>query len=252
MNQDGFALGHECFAAAGARFVRNTRWPWLLDANHVDTVTAQTPTEIDAVLARAEVEYAHCEQICFDLDARTPPEFEARLRLDGYAPRVEVIVSALEGELRADPKPFDIRPIEDEAGWEAWTTLHALDWAGDNPAEALETERAAANAVTLRGKAPPARFWLARVDGAPRGYVWSWVQGGIGQVETLFVHPEYRRRGIATALLARGVADCRERGAGPVILAADAGDTPKAMYAALGWRPLAVKRSYVRERRATP
>jgi hypothetical protein len=40
--------------------------------------------------------------------------------------------------------------------------------------------------------------------------------------------------------------DSRPRGAGPVLIGARANDTPKQMYAALGFRPLCIQRSYVK------
>ena len=46
------------------------------------------------------------------------------------------------------------------------------------------------------------------------------------------------------ALIHRCVADCREQGAGPVVITASASDTPKEIYAAMGFRPSAVKREY--------
>jgi predicted GNAT family acetyltransferase len=67
---------------------------------------------------------------------------------------------------------------------------------------------------------------------------------GIGQVEDLFTHPDFRHRGIATALIAHCVADARARGAGPVLITADPLDTPKQMYAAMGFRPFSVTRNY--------
>ena len=76
-------------------------------------------------------------------------------------------------------------------------------------------------------------------------YLASW-EGidGVGQVEDLFTHPDHRHRGLATALLHHGIADCRAHGAGPVVIVADPTDTPKQIYAALGFRPVAIKRSY--------
>ncbi len=47
-----------------------------------------------------------------------------------------------------------------------------------------------------------------------------------------------------TALIHAGVADCRSRGAGAVVVVADPHDTPREMYAALGFRPVAIKRIY--------
>jgi hypothetical protein len=42
------------------------------------------------------------------------------------------------------------------------------------------------------------------------------------------------------------VADARSHGAGPIVIVADPTDTPKQIYARMGWRPIAVKREYRR------
>lgn len=242
------ALGHEVFDAAGARFVRNTSYPRIYDANHVAGVTAATSAEIDALLARAEREYAHCGHRRYHLDARTPPQFEARLLLEGYA-RDDGLVFVLEGELRATPKHVDIRPIDDDARWDVYAALKRADWAehreripGNEP-PSIGDDMAAAN----RRKSPPVRYWLAYDHGRPVGFFSSWSGiDGMGQVEDLFVLPAHRLRGIATALIAHCVADCRAQGAGPVVILADPADTPKHIYAAMGWTPVAVKRNYLK------
>ena len=46
------------------------------------------------------------------------------------------------------------------------------------------------------------------------------------------------------ALIHRCVAHCREQGAGLIVITAIASDTPEVMYAAMGFRPVAVKRDY--------
>ena len=103
VNQANLALGHEVFAADGATFVRDTRFPRVYDANHVADITASTPNEIDRLFARAEAEFAHCAHRKFHVDFRTPPAFEARLQLDGYQ-----LVAARRGQDRA---PFPaVRP----------------------------------------------------------------------------------------------------------------------------------------------
>jgi GNAT superfamily N-acetyltransferase len=98
-----------------------------------------------------------------------------------------------------------------------------------------------------RVKAPDLRFWLARVDDTDAAFFSSWPgPEGVGIVEDLFTRPEFRRRGIATALIAHSVADARERGAGPVAISARVNDSPKYMYAALGFRPSCISRSYLK------
>ena len=121
-----------------------------------------------------------------------------------------------------------------------------------NAAKALEVHQHSQREAHLqrentRLKAPAVRSWLVWLDGGARAYLSSWPgENGVGMVEDLYTEQAYRHRGLATALLAHCVADARARGAGPVVIGADVNDTPKRMYAALGFRPLFVSRSYLR------
>jgi ribosomal protein S18 acetylase RimI-like enzyme len=100
-------------------------------------------------------------------------------------------------------------------------------------------------AGTRRAKCPPSRYYLGYIEGTARGY-FSTLPGidAMAQVEALFVDPAYRHRGLATALIHHCVRACRKAGAGPVVIVADPTDTPKHMYAAMGFRPVAIKRDY--------
>ena len=69
---------------------------------------------------------------------------------------------------------------------------------------------------------------------------------GVGQVEDLFTLQKFRKRGIARALIHHCVAGARAKGAGPVIIAADPKDTPKRIYAGMGFRPMAVQSHYTK------
>ena len=248
VNDANLALGHEVFEAAGATFVRDKRFPDIHDANHVTHVSASTPDEIDSLLRRVEREYAHCKHRKFHTDFTTPPQLEARLALEGYEP-TDALVMLLEGRLRAEPKPHDIRSLDDDAGWRAFDALHALDWQEHATRAKIEAPATVGEALaaTQRLKSPPVRVFLAYVDGEPAGYFNAW-EGidGVGQVENLFVHPAYRHRGVATALIAHCVEDARAHGAGPVVIVSDPTDTPKHMYAALGFRPVALKRGWLK------
>ena len=253
VNAANLALGNEVFDADGARFVRNAVARDIYDANHLTGITASTDTEIDALLARTDREYAGYGHRRFDIDFRTPPAFEARLRLEGYDV-TDALVMVLEGDLRGQPPSAEITLAESPADWEALQQLNQLSWihyrelAGDE----LQLDVGARMHETQRAKSPPVRFWLVHDDGAPRGLFSSW-EGidGVGQVETLFVQREYRHRGLATALLHHCVADARKHGAGPVVIVASPPDSPKNMYAAMGWRPVALQREYLRVVAAT-
>ena len=88
---------------------------------------------------------------------------------------------------------------------------------------------------------------MAYAEGAPRAFFSSWTSSeGVAVLDFLYTHPDYRRRGLATALIHHCVADSRARGAGPVALETDPSDTPKHMYAAMGFRPLSVSYEYLK------
>ena len=165
----------------------------------------------------------------------------------GYQ-REATVLLLLEGALRGDAPAHDVRAVAADADWAAHARLKEADWDEAAVSRGLRdvADVGAQMARVDRAKSPPATWWLAFVDGTPRGYVASFAgPDGVGQVEDLYVDPAVRRRGLATALIHRAVADCRARGAGPVLIVADVNDTPKRMYAAMGFRPLAVEQKYL-------
>jgi GNAT superfamily N-acetyltransferase len=251
VNWRNLALGHEVFEAEGAVFVRNTAYPSIYDANFIYNVTASTPDEIDSLVARAEREYTHASNITFRIDLRTPTSFQARLALANYETQ-DSLLMVLEGELRGTPKPFEIRPIATEDDWEAFAELTRADWRETAPKVNEDPNNvtiADGLSGTNRLKSPPVHFFLAYADGEPRAFFNAWEgTAGVGQVENLFTHPDYRHRGMATALLHHCVADARAHGAGPVVIVCHPPDTPKNMYAALGWRPFALNRQFTKKR----
>jgi len=251
-NQANLALGNEVLHTPGGRFVRNVATPDVYDANFIDTITAASAGEIDALLARAEHAYAHGRHLRFDVDPRTPPEFEARLRLMPAFTCTEMLVLLLDDELRVRPKPFAVREVVNTRDWQAFAALHAANWiefagSGSKQERPADDSLATVMLESLRRKSPPVRYWLGYDEGAPCAYLSSWEgTNGVGQVESLYVLPAFRHRGLATTLLAHCVVNCRAHGAGPVAIVADMQDTPKQMYVAMGWRPVAVKRQFLR------
>ena len=242
-------LGNAVIAEPRARFVRNPATPLVHDANVTSWVRAEADDEIDAVLARADELYAGLRHRKVMLDPGTPAAFEARLALEGYEPNPHVEL-VLEGDLLRTPPPVGMRPVEAESDWRSLAALWRLDHdeeAAKGHHDPWPPEVTEQMVVGKRLKAPDLRFWLARVDGSDAAFFSSWPgSDGLGIVEDLFTRPELRGRGIATALIAHCVADARVRGAGPVAISARTWDTPKHMYAALGFRPVGISRSYMR------
>lgn len=154
----------------------------------------------------------------------------------------------LDGPLRDTPRRFDIRPMEDDSTWGIYSELKFLDWKEDaartkgNPEDRTIAQGLAASS---RLKCPPVQYAMAYEDGQAVGFCGAWEgMDGVGQVEDLFVHPAYRHRGIATALLHHSVRAARARGAGPVVIVVDPTNTARNLYAALGWQAVAVCRQY--------
>jgi GNAT superfamily N-acetyltransferase len=240
------ALGNERFEADGATIIRNREIPEVHDANYVAHVTASTLEATERLLERVELEFSGYRHRRFDLDFTTPPVLEARLAVEGYRHR-NALVMLLEGDLVGEAEPQHVREVTDDGGWQMYKALYDVDWREfreriDTPFDELVAQ---AMMRSRRSKAPPARYWLAYMEGHPRAYCASWEGAyGVGLVEDLFTHPDFRHRGLATALIYHCVADCRARGAEAVAIVADADDSAKQMYAAMGFRPVAVVRSY--------
>jgi GNAT superfamily N-acetyltransferase len=245
VNSELLPLGHERFEVEGAMFVWNRAIPAVRDANHVTKVTVRTEAEIDALLHRVEIEFEGFPHRRFDLDFTMPPELEARLSYEGYT-HYDSLVMVLEGDLKGQPKRHDIRPVELEADWRRLVELFRI---ANSEAEWDELNRTPLEDAIgeAKSKTSPVRWWLAFTGDEAAAHLCSWSGlDGVGQVEDLFTHADYRHRCLATALIHRCVTDAREGGAGPVVVVAIAGDTPKQMYADMGCRPVAVKSVYKR------
>jgi GNAT superfamily N-acetyltransferase len=244
------ALGHRTFEAEGATFVVDPRLPSIYDANFMYDIQASSDAEIDRLLDRARQEYAHCPRLTFRLAPWSSPALESRLGLIGLE-QTRSLVMLLEGDLVGQALPHDLRPLEGDAGWSAFGELKRADWdehaaTTDQASQRWEVPDGLTAAARL--KCPPVSYTMAYADGRPVGFCNAWAGiDGVGQVEDLFVLPEYRHRGIATALIHHCVAQARMHGAGPVVICANLAETPKSMYAAMGWRPLAVCRQYAVE-----
>src|SRR5579859_1209531 len=69
--------------------------------------------------------------------------------------------------------------------------------------------------------------------------------GEMGFIETLFVRPDYRRRGLGRRMLAEVLAFCSGRGVRAIEIALGDGDDPAAahaLYGELGFRPVESRR----------
>ena len=244
------ALGNRSEVTCGATFVSNPDWPHIRDANHVSGVRATTPEAIDVLIRQADLHFASLDHQFFIVDPLAPPAFEARLVQRGFQPSAELEL-LLEGELAPSRavEGLELRLAQSDADWATVAELSRKE----EVEEARKFRRQPYSLEVTRGlvagrraKEPELRTWLARSEGVDCAHFSSWPgDNGIGKVEDLFTLPEFRRRGIASALISHCVSDARERGAESIMIGAFVDDTPRLMYEALGFRPYCVIRRYL-------
>jgi GNAT superfamily N-acetyltransferase len=243
-------LGHAGIDAPHCHIVANPAWPQVWDANHVDAVTARTPAEIDGVLAAMDRHLAHTPWRVAHTDGFTPDEFLARLALDGFEERPVTLQMVLEGGLTDRGCVIDLHPVETDADWSALQTLVVEDVAEGRKTGDLDLSAAfAADMVaTYRAKAPDCRYHLVMQDGQPVAYgALAAAPDGVGLIEDLFTRAQHRRQGIATGLIAAFADRLRDRGCDTVFLGALATEAPKHLYARLGFRPVGLARTWIRD-----
>ena len=243
------ALGNATTRTPLVWLVSDTGNPDIWNANHACQIRAATPAQIDAVLQQADAALHHCAHRMFVIDPLTPPAFVARLALADYRELTPTLQMVLSGALRATPPPIDIRPVAGQADWQSLQHLVETDFAegGRSHDGAHPVEVARGMVADYRGKAPAYQFFLARRDGTDCAYgAAALCDNGIGMVEDLFTLPAFRRSGIASAIIAHAVDHVRARGATEALIGAHISDTPKHLYARLGFAPVCLTREYLK------
>ena len=89
---------------------------------------------------------------------------------------------------------------------------------------------------------------IAELDGALAGYSLAWLGEGVGHLGNLAVAPEFRRRGVARALIEDLQAAARARGVARVALEVRGSNFPAQwLYRAHGFRLAGLRRGYYRD-----
>jgi GNAT superfamily N-acetyltransferase len=243
-------IGNVNFAEARCHIVTNPAFPQVWEANHADEVTAETEAEIDAVFAAMDARLAHTNWRVIHADGFTPDAFLARLALNEFEEKFVAIQMALSGDLTDRGRKIDLRPVLDEADWQALLQLVLADHAEGRRTGGLSLppEFSAKMVANYRAKSAAFPFYLVVEDGAPIAYGSSAIApNGVGMIEALFTLTSARRQGVATAMIAAFTDRLRERGCETVFLGALVGETAKRLYARLGFRPVGLARTWVKE-----
>ncbi len=248
---DYLALGHEHVETPVGRVVRGDDTPRVYIANHLQTLTAETPEEALQALEVLEAELGHLNHRLVVTDPRTSPAVGAVLANAGHSPEatLQMVLPAGHPLSNAPRVGADIRPVTSDGDWVSLGRLMAEDHANRPEATRIDAVTSAQMLATKRGKAPDVQFFIARCDGEDAAYFSSWPGScGLAMVENLATREVYRRRGLAGALVHQCVADARARAGGEpaVLIGADPDDWPKGYYARLGFRPTCLTWGWLR------
>ena len=244
-------LGNPVIAAPHCHIVANPAFPEVWEANHADEVTAETPVEIDAVFAAMDAHLAHTNWRILHTDGFTPDAFLARLALDDFEEKFVAILMALRGDVAARGGPIDLRPVVGEADWEALLQLWLVDHAEGRRTGGmiLPPEFTREMVASHRAKSAYFHFHLAYTDGTPVAFgAHAIAANGVGIIEDLFTLPSARRKGFATAIIAAFADRLRAQGCETVFISALVDETAKHLYERLGFRPVGLARTWVKER----
>lgn len=203
-----------------------------------------------ALQAAAVVTGTSCRRVV--ADDRTPGWALAHLVGAGWGIEHELhLVLPADREV-ATGRRADVRPHADDGeSWSRLRRLFRLDHCEEDAraGRPCRPERDTDDSVTVRRGLAGAgvRYFVAVADDRPIGFVCSWAgDAGWGVVEDVFVHPDHRRRGVASALIVTAVAAARRDRRRPIVISADPADTPKDLYVRLGFDPVATTMSLVR------
>jgi GNAT superfamily N-acetyltransferase len=243
-------LGHVVLETPYCGIISDPACPDLWDANHADNVTANSDEAIDTVLTAMDAYLAHSNWRVVHTDAFTPEPFLARLAYLGFKERPAVIQMLSHRLTAHETSGVKIVHIDDEKGWQALTELVRRDVEEGKRTDHLDLDVDFVDSMiaNYRTKAPDYRFHLAVVEGMPRGYgAMARAPNGMGMIEDLFTLQQWRRRGIATTLIAHFDHKLRASGCDAVFLGAVSREEAKLLYYKLGFRPAMLTRCWVKE-----
>ena len=113
-----------------------------------------------------------------------------------------------------------------------------------------ESVRQLVEAQELPVHAAAARYFGTLADGSPASYCSLYSDGRTGQIESVMTLPEFRGRGLATAVILRALDESQRAGHDLTFLLADDEDWPKVLYARLGFEPIGRRYTFTRPKMA--
>jgi ribosomal protein S18 acetylase RimI-like enzyme len=164
---------------------------------------------------------------------------EERRRLEacfiaiGWEPQ-HFLLMAHRGEVGRRPGLDAVREVDEPALRALWAAGIRAEPYGKNEEvvqQLLEHKRVIEAAI-------PTRFFAAGIDGELVSHAELYSEDGVGQIENVVTLPEFRGRGLASAVVARAVRESQAAGNDLTFLVADADDWPQRLYERLGFEAI--------------
>ena len=232
-------LGYLPVEDGAVTVVTTPAFPDTWDANWAQPSPGADADAVSAALIRVRVPDTRWQVVA--TDCLCDPAVEAALALADFGAGGSVIEMLAHGAI-ASPHPLprvELRAVEN-GDWDSFAALVETDDRADPPPDGLLDG--------MRRRRGPCTYWLLIADDAAVGYGMTAVcPNGLGLIEHLFTRPDQRGRGLMSAFIIAAAAHLRAAGCDGIFLDAHAHHTPKHLYQSLGFSPVAVTRTWVRE-----
>ena len=202
------------------------------DPNHVGLLrfgNDETVSQIEQIIASFDA--LQFDSVVYLDRMHRPDSLQDALRAAGFVPMLDwgqYDLMAVCGAVLPAP-PCVLTHPESLPEFRTWASLNGVDAFSDAETMlALRITECSSPAVT------PTIIWC---DDAPAGRCLSYTHDGIGRIESVYVDPLFRRRGLARSMVTAVAADIVATGAIPYLFAEHSGDAQR-MYQAIGFETL--------------
>lgn len=236
--------GYAAVEENGVTVVATPAYPTTWEANWA---CADPGVTADDVLAALDRHMAHASSWVVHADALTDPALEAALALADF--RVENTLIEMVAREIASPHviPFVTLERVGAGNWDAFAALVDADMREGKRTGEHDAGVAAGLLDAMQRRMGPCDYWLLCDGEAAAGYgMTAACPNGLGLIENLFTLPEQRGRGLMSGFIAEAARRLRDAGCDAVFLDAHAHDSPKRLYARVGFEPIALARTWVK------
>lgn len=245
-------LGHTQHKLDYCRLVQDTANPDVWSSNKAYAITARADQEIEHLMREVDGVSATLLYRHFVVDPFTPPAFAAYLVLNDYEEQATIIQMVLDGPIKAvvASSALSMHQVVTAADWVTLRELVQQDYAEGGRTQGKILSAAVTDGIvaSYQAKHAECQFFIAELDAQPCAYG-SGLCGpnAMGMVEDLFTLPQFRKRGIASAVIAHCVDYCRNHGSTQVLIGSHANEVPKHLYRRLGFEPVCLTRDYIKQ-----